>query len=110
MPAVGDIFEECFVPNQLCFAPWHDNYYYPAVISDVHPNFITVAYLDGYAEQVSPKHIVSIQEALDTMDFECEYGWLGYYRGIIISQQPIVFEYDDGIVEQTELRKLRGLR
>ena len=110
MDTDDDMFESILVPNQLCFAPWHDNYYYPAVISDVHPHFVKVAYLDGDTEQVSLMRIVSVQEAFDTMDFECEYGWLGYYKGIIISQQPIVFEYNDGVVEQTELRKLRGIR
>ena len=103
--------ENLIAPNQLCFAPWHDHYYYPAVISDVLPNIIKVAFLDGYSGQVPPEHIVGVQEALDTMAFECKYGWLSYYRGVLINQQPIVFQYDeDGVVEYTELRKLRGLR
>ena len=112
MDAVDASIEESLAPNQLCFAHWHDGYYYPAIISDVLPTRVKVAYLDGDSGQVSQELIVSVQEALDAMDFECAYGLLGsYYRGVIISQQPIIFQYDDdGVVEQTELRNLRGLR
>jgi len=102
--------EESLAPNQLCFAHWDDGYFYPAVISDVLPTLVKVAYLDGDSGQVSLGHIARLQEAFDTLDFQCAYGLLGsYYRGVIISQQPIVFQYDDGVVEQTELRNLRGL-
>jgi len=106
-----DYAEESIAPNQLCFAPWqHDHYYYPCVISNVHPHIVEVAFLDGYSGQVLPEHIVGLQEAFETMAFECKYGWLGFYRGVISSQQPIVFHYDDGHVEYTELRKLRASR
>ena len=104
-------FEDDLAPNQLCFAPWHDNYYYPAVISDVHPHMVKLAFLDGYTGSAAPRHVMGLQEAFDTLGFECKYGWLGFYKGAIISQEPIVFQYyGDGIMEQTELRRLRGLR
>jgi len=109
--ACNDPIEEIFTPNQLCFASWHDHYYYPAVISDVLPNLVKVVFLDGFSGQAPPHHVIGIQEGFETLDFECKYGWLSYYRGVLVSQQPIVFQYyDDGIVEYTELRKLRGMR
>jgi len=101
--------EDSLAPNQLCFAHWNDGYYYPAVISDVLPTLVKVAFLDGDSGQVALEHIARLHEAFDILDFECAYGLLGsYYRGVVISQQPIVFQYDDGVVEQTELRNLRG--
>jgi len=103
--------QKTLTPNQLCFAPWADHYYYPAVITDVLPHIVKVAYLDGYTGQAPPELIFGVQEAFDTMTFECRYGWLGFYKGILVSQYPIVFQYNsDGIVEYTELRKLRALR
>jgi len=104
-------FEDGLAPNQLCFAPWHDNYYYPAVISDVHPNLVKLAFLDGYTGSVAPGQVLSLQEGFDALHFECKYSWMGFYKGAVISQEPIVFQYyEDGIMEQTELRRLRGLR
>jgi len=106
-----DMAEEMLMPNQLCFAPWHDHYYYPAVISDVLLNLVKVAFLDGSSGQAPPELVIGLQEGFDTMAFECKYSWMGFYRGVIVSQQPIVFQYDeDGVVEYTELRMLRGLR
>ena len=105
-----DAHADIIRPNQLCFAPWHDGYYYPAVISDANPHEVLVAYLDGDVGHVSHDHILSVDEALEGLRFECQYGWAGFYAGIITSKEPIVFHYDDGTIEQTELRKLRGIR
>ncbi|MCL2572750.1 MAG: hypothetical protein FWE11_10145 [Defluviitaleaceae bacterium] len=97
-------------PNQLCFAPWSDGYYYPAVISDAYPHIVDVAFLDGYTGHATPEHIMGLQEGFEMLDFECRYGWLGFYRGEITSLKPIVFRYyEDGIVQQTELKRLRGV-
>jgi len=106
----GPAEQEGLAHNDLCFAPWNDNYYYPAVITDILPNIVKVAFLDGDSGQVPHEYIISVQEAFETMEFECKYGWMGYYRGSMSSYQPIIFHYyDDGVVEYAELRQLRGL-
>jgi len=102
--------EESITPNQLCFAPWSDGYYYPAVISDVKPYMVTVAFLDTDTGTAAHDHIVGLNEAFETMHFECRYGWLGYYKGVLTNREPLVFHYDDGVVEQTALKNLRGIR
>jgi len=109
MDTTTDIAED-LAPNQLCFAPYSDGYYYPAVISDVRPHIVNVAFLDGYSSKVSPMQVIGLKEAFDTLHFECKWGWLGFYRGMITSREPIIFHYDDGEVEQVELRNLRGVR
>jgi len=110
MDTTDEDFREDIRPNQLCFAPWHDGYYYPAVISDVNPHEVTVVYLDGDTGHVQHDFILGVNEALDGLRFECNYGWMGFYAGVITSREPIIFHYDDGTIEQTDLRKLRGVR
>jgi len=97
-------------PNQLCFAPWEDQYYYPAVINNLLPGRISVVFLDTYESDVLPEHVLSLEEGFEMLDFQCKYSWLGFYDGVITSREPIVFQFDDGIIQQVALNKLRGLR
>jgi len=97
--------------NQLCFARWTDGKYYPAVIGDILPNHVKVAYLDvGNTGMVSREHIVELEEAFETMIFQGNWKGWGYYNGVLSSVEPLIMDYDDGDVEQVHLRQLRGIR
>ena len=97
--------------NQLCFALWSDGRYYPAVVSEVYHDRVKVAFLDGSSGEASKEHIVDLQEAFKTMDFQgrWQHG-LFWYKGTLSTHRPMVMNYDDGSVEQIELRQLRGTR
>jgi|GEM_PF-1830503 len=96
--------------NDLCFALWQtDGMYYPAVISDVTPLEVYVAYLDGTNGRVPHNEICTVKYAFENLKFQGRYGWLGFYNGRLLSTSPIVLMYDDdGITEQKSLRDLRG--
>ncbi|MCL2286055.1 MAG: hypothetical protein FWC32_06765 [Firmicutes bacterium] len=107
-----DVAEEVVAPNHLCFARWRDGYYYPGIISEILPNHVRVAFLldDEGSGLVSKEDIVQLQEAFNTMDFQgkYEYGWR-FYNGVLTNHQPLIMRYDDGDVEQLDLRQLRGI-
>ena len=97
--------------GQTIFVRWDDGYYYPAIVGKAFGDKIRVAYLDGDLGEVSKAHIVELQEALETM--KLEGNWQnrgGFYPGVISSRQPMTMSYDDGDVEQIDLRQLRGAK
>lgn len=97
--------------GQTCFALWRDKYYYPAVIEDVLLHRVKVAFLDGHKGEVREEDIVDLQEAFKTMRFQGRWkNGLVFYKGTITSHNPMVMKYDDGYVEQIELKQLRGRR
>ncbi|MCL2396721.1 MAG: hypothetical protein FWC93_01510 [Defluviitaleaceae bacterium] len=97
--------------NQLCFAQWSDKYYYPAVVSAVLHDHVKVVFLDGHCGIAPVEHVVGLEEAFKTMEMQGKWqnGWL-FYKGALASPQTMVMHYDDGDIEQVELRQLRGVR
>lgn len=105
-----DIPDATVQVNQLCFARWpYDGYYYPAVVGDVRLNHISVAFLDGYKSLVSFEHVMGLQQGFETLKFQAKWknGW-GFYKGVLTNIQPLVINYNDGDVEQIDLKQLRG--
>jgi len=100
------------LPGETVFARWRDGYYYPAVVDVVLGNELKVSYLDGYTGQVSVEHVVEMQEAFETMQFQGNWKSGGFFfKGTIASFLPaMIMHYNDGDVEQIELHQLRGVR
>ena len=96
--------------NELCFAPFMDGYYYPAVISDIlpKPGIVKVVFLDTWTGKAQPDKILSLSEGFESLDFQCRFGWLGFYKGVIANLEPIIFHFDDGEVSHASLSDLRG--
>jgi len=94
--------------HQLCFAPWPDGYYYPAVIEDVLIDHVRIAFLDCDKRTLRAEQVIGLQDAFDNMAFEGNWqdGWR-YYEGILTSRQPLVMTYYDGDVEHINLYQLR---
>jgi hypothetical protein len=97
--------------NQLCFARWRNGYYYPAIIGDVRPAQVRVTFIDdaNHTEMVAREHVLSVEDAFNTLDFQGNWrnGW-AYFSGTLSSFEPLVMDYDDGDVEQINLCQLRG--
>jgi len=94
--------------NQLCFARWGDGYYYPGVISDIRINHIRVAYLDGYIKVVPKEYVMELQKGFETLKFQGRWqGWF-FCKGELTNIQPLIMNYNDGEVEQIDLKHLRG--
>ena len=99
--------------GQKVFAFWDDGngYYYPAVVGKDLGDKIEVTFMDGDSGVVSKADIVELQEALETMKLEGNWkNCGGFFPGYISSQHTMTMSYDDGDVEQIELRQLRGAR
>ncbi|MCL2367677.1 MAG: hypothetical protein FWC72_01665 [Oscillospiraceae bacterium] len=97
-------------PGQTIFARWKNSYYYPAVVDEVLDNQIKVTYLDGDKGTVAREHILELQEAFETLNFQGNWKHGGiFFKGALASHQPpLVMHYNDGDVEQVELVQLRG--
>jgi len=100
-----------FSLGETVFARWKpDGYYYPGVIKQVLGESFKISFLDGDTDQVTKEHIVRLQEAFSIMRFEGNWKKRGgFYMGVISSNEPLVMNYDDGDVEQIEIRQLRGM-
>jgi len=96
--------------HHVCFARWTDGKYYPAVISDLLNSHAKVAYLDGDTGMVSIEHIINLYEGFETLTFQGNWKNWGYYDGVLSSTSPLIMEYDDGEVEQLNLKQLRGIK
>ena len=98
--------------GKTVFARWEPNgYYYPAIVSEVLPNHIKAAYLDGYSATVANEHVLSLQEGYETLEFQGNWQHCGiFYKGVIASRNPLIMNYNDGDVEIIELEQLRGIR
>ena len=95
--------------GQTVFARWRNSYYYPAVVAEVLKDHIKAHYLDGDVGIVPNKHVMSLQEGFDTLNFQGNWRNLGlFYKGVIAEYDPMIMNYNDGDVEQIELRQLRG--
>jgi len=98
-------------PGQTVFARYKDGYYYPAVVDAVLDGQVKVSYLDGDEGLAEQEHIMELQEAFDTMQFQGNWKHGGlFYKGKITSHLPMIMHYNDGDVEQIELVQLRGKR
>ena len=95
--------------GQMVFARWGNSYYYPALVAEVHDNQIKAAYLDGSVGMVSKEHVLELQEAFETLEFQGNWRHGGFFfKGRIASRDPLIIHYNDGDTEQIELRQLRG--
>jgi len=98
-------------PGQTVFARWKDGYYYPAVVDEVAENNVKVSFLDGHMGFASKGHVVQLQEAFQTMQLQGNWQNHGiFFKGRLNSQEPMMMYYNDGDVEQIELKQLRGIR
>ena len=96
-------------PEQTVFARWLDGYYYPAVVEEVFENEVKVSFLDGDSGLVLKGHIIELQEALQTMKLQGNWQNRGFFfKGTLKGQEPMTMYYDDGDIEQVELKQLRG--
>jgi len=98
-------------PGQTVFARWKKRYYYPAIVDEVFDTHVNVTYLDKEVAVVAKEHIIPLQAAFDTLQFQgnWQHGGL-YYKGKLASQLPLIMHYNDGDVEQVDLSQLRGTR
>ena len=97
--------------GQTVFARWKDGYYYPAVVDEVKECAVKVSFLDGYVGLVPSGHIVELQEAFQTMQLQGNWQNHGiFFKGVLESQESMTMYYDDGDVEQVELKQLRGAK
>jgi len=95
--------------GQTVFARWRNGYYYPATVEEVLGNEIKVSFLDGYKGKVARAHVVELQEAFQTMQFQSNWKHGGiFFKGKLTSQLPMIMHYDDGDVEEITLDQLRG--
>ena len=98
--------------GKTIFARWSpDGYYYPAVVGEVQEKHIRANFLDGQTAMVSKEHTIELQEAFKILDFEGNWkNSGGFYKGVITSHEPTTMNYDDGDVEQIDLKQLRGAK
>jgi len=99
------------LPGQTVFAYWKDGYYYPAIVNEIlEQNIIEVAFLDGILGLVSSEQIVELQEAFQIMQLQGNFKNNGvFYKGRL-KQESMTMYYNDGDIEQVELKQLRGAR
>ena len=95
-------------PNQIVFARWWGNYFYPGVTGEVFPDHVKIQFLDGYETTAPKPDVVPLQEAFDTMDFEGLWGGWLWSKGVLASQHPIIMNYNDGKVDRLDLKRLRA--
>ncbi|MCL2568477.1 MAG: tudor domain-containing protein [Oscillospiraceae bacterium] len=100
------------LPGQTVFARWDDGYYYPAVIDELlEEDIIKITFLDGCPGFASKEQIVELQEALQIMQLQGNFKNQGlYFKGRLNTQEPMTMYYNDGDIEQIELKQLRGAR
>ena len=95
--------------GQTVFARWMDGYYYPGVVDEVMEYNARVSFLDGDVGLVPIGHIVELKEAFQTMQLQGNFKNEGlFFRGVLESQESMTMYYNDGDVEQVELKQLRG--
>lgn len=104
------------MPEDIIFARWEpDGFYYPGRLSEKMDDFAqsaTVLFLDGHGAVVERRHIIfSLDEALSTLAMQGNWRHGGvFFKGRVTGSSPMVMHYDDGDVEQVELKQLRGVR
>jgi len=70
--------------TQTVFARWKKKYYYPATIVEDYENHSKVLYLDGDVATVLKEHIISLEEAFSTLQFQGNWKQMGlFYKGRI---------------------------
>ena len=95
---------------QVCFACWTDGHYYPGVVTEVLPGHAKIAFLDNDTGFVPNEHIVGLDEAFETMEFQGKWqNGLFYYKGVLSSHRPLIMHYNDGAIEKIDLKQLRGV-
>jgi hypothetical protein len=94
---------------EVLFARWQDNFYYPAVVLEYFDDQLKVNYLDGDSGMVDKDQTMDLQEAFNTLSFQGNWQNSGlFYKGIIADYDPMIMNYNDGDVEEVQLRQLRG--
>jgi hypothetical protein len=98
--------------GKTVFARWGpDGYYYPGIVGQVLDNHVKIAFLDGYSGLVTKEQIIELEMAFETLNFEGNFqNGGGFYKGVVSSRNPMIINYDDGDVEQIDLKQLRGAR
>ena len=93
----------------IIFAQAGDGYFYPGRIGEANESHVEVLFLDGNTATVQKEDIVSFEHAISTFALQANWKNGGtFYPGKIEGQNPMVMKYDDGDVENIELRQLRG--
>jgi len=97
--------------GQTVFARWRDGYYYPAVVDSVGDYDVKVSYLDGDIGVVKVRHIVEFEEGMRILRLQSNWQNRGiFFRGNIRGTNPTIMHYNDGDIEEIELKQLRGAR
>ena len=95
---------------QLCFALRGDGYYYPAYTIALQPNCVTIAFLDGHTGQASPENVIRLDDAFNTLKFQCKSAW-HFWDGHIVGQHPVSFHYKvGGTTQRADLKSLRAMQ
>ena len=97
--------------GKTVFARWKDGYYYPGVVDKVMEYAVKISFLDGDVGFVPNGHIVELQEAFQTMQLQGNFKNEGiFFKGVLESQETMTMYYNDGDIEQIELKQLRGAK
>jgi len=94
--------------TQLVFARWRGGYFYPAVILDQFDNIVRVNYLDGHDGNVPRDHVMSIEDGLNSLEFQGDWKYFGWYYKGKLNKENMTMYYNDGDVELVEIKQLRG--
>jgi len=94
---------------QLCFALRNDGFYYPAYTIALQAERVTVAFLDGHTGHTSPENVIRLDEAFDTLKFQCKSVWT-FWNGELVGHHPVSFRYKvGGATQHAELKDLRAM-
>ena len=101
-----------FSAGQTVFARFSSGkFYFPGVIGEIIGDSAKINYLDGDKETVPIKDIIALEEAFRTLRFDGDWDNQGsWYNGVISKTHPLTMKYNDGYVEQIQLKQLRGTR
>jgi len=96
--------------GQTVFARFDSSeFYFPGIISVINESQLDIAYLDGDKGTVLIADVLELNQALNTLKLQGNFHYEGWYPGKISKTEPLTMQYDDGDVEQVELKQLRGV-
>ena len=97
------------LPEHVVFARWRDGFFYPGVAGEWVNGQRMIAFLDGDTGLAAQHDILPLEDALARLELQGNWQHLGmFFRGSLGSRSPLVMHYNDGDVEQIQLRQLRG--
>jgi len=97
--------------GQTVFARWDNGAsYFPGIVSAINGSQLDISFLDGDNGTVPIGDVLELHEAFTTLKLHGNYQNGGeWYSGKISKTEPLTMQYDDGDVEQIELKQLRGV-